>query len=75
MCVSDVCELESQNGYHWLVLRYKSHIPKRQFYRNMAIGGSCQKENTKKEGDMILCDISYLSIDNVRTIDYNRQYK
>lgn len=30
MCCSDVCELESQNGDHWIILKQQTHIPKRQ---------------------------------------------
>ena len=30
MCVSDVCEIESQNGDHWIILKKQAHIPKRQ---------------------------------------------
>ena len=30
MCVSDVCELESQNGDHWIVLKRQATVPKSQ---------------------------------------------
>lgn len=28
MCATDVCELESKNGDHWLILKVQNHIPK-----------------------------------------------
>ena len=32
MCVSDVCELESQNGDHWLILKKQVTVPKKQLH-------------------------------------------
>ncbi len=29
-CASDVCEIQSKNGDHWIILKVQTHVPKRK---------------------------------------------